>query len=69
MDSQGRGGDRITRDQFMCQTQSGAAGAADTHTGAATGSLSDMEVRRRSSSSQMVTIQRRPEARHFRLWK
>ena len=53
----------------MCETQSGAAGAADTHTGAATGSLSDMEVRRRSSSSQMVTIQRRPEARHFRLWK
>jgi len=41
----------------MCETQSGAAGAADTHTGAATGSLSRMEVRRRSSSLQRVTIQ------------
>ena len=49
------------------ETQSGTA--ADTHTGAATGSLSGMEVRRRSSSLQSVTIQRRPEARHFRLWR
>ena len=52
----------------MRETQSGTAGAADTHTGAATGSLSGMEVRRRSSSLQRMTIQRRPEARHFRLW-
>src|SRR5262245_54641604 len=52
----------------MCEMQSGTAGAADTHTGAATGSLSGMEVRRRSSSLQRMTIQRRPEAHHFRLW-
>jgi len=35
----------------------GTAGAADTRTGAAPGSLSGMEVRRRSSSLQTVTIQ------------
>ena len=52
----------------MCETRSGTAGAADTHTRAATGSLSTMEVRRRSSSPQKVTIQRQPEACHCRMW-
>ena len=59
---------RRRRHAFMIDTRSGTAGAADTHTRAATGSLSTMEVRRRSSSPQKVTIQRRPNARHFRLW-
>jgi len=52
----------------MCKTQAGTAGAADTHAGAATGSLSRMEVRRRASSLQRVTIQWPPATHHFSPW-